>query len=150
MRTTPWRRPRSALLLGATALLAGPGGATANDLDQLAARQLARAEAVYESLVTSPRPTPSPPGRDDGKDCAALWNERLRVQGDTYHYQLPLYDDPRLWVAKAVSFVFFPAIAYVALGTAVRLEEQTTRFHAHERIGELARASAVLRCFERG
>lgn len=150
MNTAPWPRRGASLLLGVATALASPGGLAASDLEYLSARHLFHAEAVYESLVTAPRPIPSPPERDAGKDCAQLWNERLQLQRGTYHYQLPLYDDPRLWVAKALSFVFFPALAYVGIATAVRLEEQTTRFHAGERIKELGRASAELRCFERG
>jgi len=142
-----WRSTR--LLIGAAILLCAPPVPAANDLDYLTSRNLTRAEAIYESLVTSPRPTPSPPGRDAGKDCTALWSERLRLQADTYHYQVPLADDPRLWVAKAASFVFFPALAYVGVATAVRLEEKTIRFRARERIEELARRSAELRCFDR-
>jgi hypothetical protein len=142
-----WNAP--ALLIGAVVVLAAPQHAAANDFEYLAARNLARAEAVYESLVTAPGPRPSAPGRDNGKTCEQLWNERLALQGSTFHYQPPLTDDPRLWIAKAVSTVFFPALIYVGVATAVRLEENTTRFRARERIDELARASAELRCFDR-
>jgi hypothetical protein len=148
MRTLSRRHTR--LLLGTVAVLAGPAVPAANDLDGRVAGDRARAEAAYEALVSSPRPGPARAGRDAGKDCVQLWNERLALLGDTYHYQVPLYDDPRLWVAQAVSFVFLPAIAYVGVATLTRVKEKDTRHEAHERIQELAQASAERACFDRG
>lgn len=137
------------LRIAALLLVIATPAKAASDFEYLANQAARRAEQAYEAMVTAPRPKPHPPGFDEGRSCRDLYRERVALQGQTYQYLPPLKEDPRVAVAGAISTVFAPALIYVGIATVMRLEEEHKIFHTQERITELARASAELRCWER-